>query len=349
MQANIASRAALAIAALSATLGAHAAPLYHLVDLGPVDWPTGVNGKSQVAGDTEFRTPAVYKDGAWQTLKAPSGYAETTGINSGGSVSGSIFLKSPRQAVVWKPSGQRIEAPQVNPDDPQTNMSADGIADDGTLVGTAASPNGLPSFYNVVFRWKPGSAPENLGNPPDSRGATAAGINKKGQIIGQAVFDGTNFPGHAFLYTAGEWRDLGTFGGDTSTAVAINLKGQVVGCADIAHDTVHHHAFLYTDHQMVDLGAPAGTRSCALGIASDGTVGGTYIDDKKVSKAFIYQDGVRYDKVSPLTDADDSWRLYAITAVAPNGVMVGHGLSSQGLRAFMLQPVAQQAESTPAR
>ena len=173
----LSSRNALAIASLSMSLGAHAAPLYHLVDLGPVDWPTGVNSKSHVAGDTSFRTPAVYKDGAWQTLKAPEGYAETSGINGGGSVCGSIFRSSPGQAVVWKPSGQRITAPQVNPADPETDMSAEGIADDGTVVGTAASPNGLPSFDNFVFRWKPGSAPENLGNPPESHGATASGIN----------------------------------------------------------------------------------------------------------------------------------------------------------------------------
>ena len=114
-----------------------------------------------------------------------------------------------------------------------------------------------------------------------------------------------------------------------------------MGCADTDGQGYNHHAFLYADHAMTDLGAPEGTRSCAHGIASDGTIGGSYIDDKKISKAFIYKDGVRYDKVSQLTDADASWRLYSITAVAPNGVMVGHGWSSEGLRAFMLQPVSQ--------
>ncbi|MBV9035607.1 MAG: DUF3466 family protein, partial [Acidobacteriaceae bacterium] len=57
---------------------------------------------------------------------------------------------------------------------------------------------------------------------------------------------------HAFLYSSGQMRDLGTLGGSSSSGYAINDTRQVVGGAGISTPSVSH-AFLYSNDQMYDL------------------------------------------------------------------------------------------------
>ena len=55
----------------------------------------------------------------------------------------------------------------------------------------------------------------------------ANAINAAGQVVGEAATaDGAT---HAFLYTDGKMKDLGTLHGGNSRAYGINAAGQVVG------------------------------------------------------------------------------------------------------------------------
>jgi probable HAF family extracellular repeat protein len=57
---------------------------------------------------------------------------------------------------------------------------------------------------------------------------------------------------HAFLYSNGTMRDLGTLGGKYSHPNSMNARGQVVGTSSITGDG-SSHAFLYSDGTMMDL------------------------------------------------------------------------------------------------
>jgi probable HAF family extracellular repeat protein len=332
--------AATSASAMLALLGAaQAAPMYHVVDLGEALRPDAINAKGEVAGSTGANIPSVYRDGAWQELKLPRfGEGYTAAINAGGSVAGYTQFNGFAQAVVWKPSGKRVTIPQVDVS-PDADMWANDITDDGLVVGSVAPA----LFESYAFRWKQGSPPEAIGVPPGGSWADAVSANKRGQIVGQAVFPGTAKPGHAFLYDGGTWEDLGTLGGKNSHAKAINGLGHVAGCADTDGAGLdHQHAFLYTGQAMIDLGAPEGMHACAYGIASDDTVAGIAMDARKNSRAFIYKDGVLYDKLSQITDAGKAYHYSSVNAVAADGQMVveAYPANSGIMHVLVLQPVA---------
>jgi probable HAF family extracellular repeat protein len=316
-------RATSAAALIAFAAGAIAAPKYHLTDLGPAATPSGINKAQKVSGAlaASAPTPAEYASGAWKQLKTPQGGAETTGINATASISG-FMDRFPRTGVLWKPTGKLVKIPAVNPGDPHTGMTANGIADDGTVVGTATAPSGVP-YTTFAFSFSGGTV-TSLGVPPNGSTSDARAINSQGQIVGQAMFVDSVAPGHAFLYTSGNWKDLGALGGPSSVATAINSRSHVAGCADTSA-TGQPHAFLFRAGTLTDLGVPDGATSCATGIATDDTVIGTWVDSASQSHAFIYKDGVRYDKLGAITDAGNTWRYTSLNGVNPKGDIVGLG------------------------
>jgi len=78
----------------------------------------------------------------------------------------------------------------------------------------------------------------------------AFGINDSGQVVGYSRT--ATGESHAFLWTDGVMKDLGTLGGTNSVAFGINDSGQVVGYSITA--TGETHPFLWTDGVMQDLG-----------------------------------------------------------------------------------------------
>lgn len=76
-------------------------------------------------------------------------------------------------------------------------------------------------------------------------------INDLGQIVGDSN-SSKGGQAHAFVYSDGKMKDLGTlFKGGSSCACGINNRGQIVGLAYL--EEWNSHAFLYSDGKMVDL------------------------------------------------------------------------------------------------
>ena len=85
--------------------------------------------------------------------------------------------------------------------------------------------------------------------------SSAGGMNNVGQVTGYSgLFNGApEAMPHAFSYSNGQMRDLGTLGGSDSFGHAIDNAGQVTGYSLTTSDLANH-AFLYGEGQMRDLG-----------------------------------------------------------------------------------------------
>ncbi len=110
---------------------------------------------------------------------------------------------------------------------------------------------------------------------------TALGMNGLGQVVGYSA-------GHAFLYSNGVMKDLGTLGGISSQAYGINDAGIIGGNSFTAQGYVN--AFLYTSGALGNLGFSGSINS----INNSGTAVGT-LNGPAGFSAFQYSGGVMTD------------------------------------------------------
>jgi probable HAF family extracellular repeat protein len=133
----------------------------------------------------------------------------------------------------------------------------------------------------------------------------AVAINNHGQVVGDFVADGAGI--RPFLYSEGNFTDLGTLGGTFGVANAVNDAGSVVGNSSITGGG-QNHAFVYDDGVMTDL-APSAGASTANGINSRGQIVGT-MD----GRAFLYANGLMTD-LNTLISPDAGFLLVSGLAI----------------------------------
>ena len=123
-------------------------------------------------------------------------------------------------------------------------------------AGVAALPVGAAPTYSAT----------RLGTL-GGNGSSGNGINAAGQVTGFSYVTKWTPPNpdphtqwHAFVYSDGVMRDLGTFGGNFSSGTGINASGQVAGFAslnNLPYPLSAEHAFVYSNGVLMDLGALA--------------------------------------------------------------------------------------------
>ncbi len=126
------------------------------------------------------------------------------------------------------------------------------------LVGASINNAGqITGFYSgpgpccdVPFLYSNGQV-QTFGSSVYGKGLA---INDLGQVAGWTGSLLSQAGNHAFLYSGGQLKDLGTLGAvfDSSYAYGINNAGQVIGVSKTASG--FYHAFLYSNGHMTDLG-----------------------------------------------------------------------------------------------
>jgi probable HAF family extracellular repeat protein len=155
----------------------------------------------------------------------------------------------------------------------------------------------------------------------------AYSINDRGQVVGELEVQPFS---HAFLYSSGTTRDLGTLGSDPSSSVdSINDHGQIVGSAA-------GHAFLYSDGKMRDLGTLGGQSSTANCINNRGEVVGSSETANGGQVAFLYR-GCQMLDLNTLITPNSGPPLASATSINDAGQIVASA-STVG-RLFLLTPV----------
>ena len=247
----------------------------------------GINDSGKVAGEavnlaTGPEAVVWSKNGGVQILPADN-LAMADAINNGGDVAGNIdnghadnfaVMWSPRPSLHMIPLGVLWEFPTL-PDyatstasaiNSRSHVAGSSTAGEGTDPDTAVQLGIHAFLYRSGKMTDLGALALAKDGSDDSEGE---GINNLDQVVGisTTAIAAKNSQGqscsdcgvasHAFLWSAGKMKDLGTLAGIPgwdSKADGINDRGEIVGWSDSnVNGTSTHRAFLYIGGQMLNL------------------------------------------------------------------------------------------------
>jgi probable HAF family extracellular repeat protein len=246
----------------------------------------GINRSGQVVGASEINADLAYHAFLWSKGKMldlgtldPNDEeidSEALAVNDRGLAVGWSDVDAPSgdlasHAVLWSAGTQTDLGTFVGSGD--LSSEADDINNSGQVVGWSDISGGE---HMHAFMWSNGTMTD-LGTLGTYRDSYAVAINEAGQVVG-ASWSITSSGGrtrrvdHAFLWSDGTVRNLGTLGGESSYATDINDSGEAVGASQTRSG--RWHAFFWSRGKMFDLGALGAHDSGADGLNSSGDVVG---------------------------------------------------------------------------
>jgi probable HAF family extracellular repeat protein len=182
---------------------------------------------------------------------------------------------SAQRAYVWRPGREPVDVGSLG----GTWTLASEINDAGTVLGYSFTAG---NAWERNFLWRRGRMIDlgTLGGAGSPLNFPNSGrpdlLNERDQVAGTSFTAAGHM--HAFLWSDGHMRDLGTLGGDYSGAAGINDRGEVSGVSSTASG--EFHGFLWRDGTMIDLGALTGSPfSMAWPINDRGQVAGVHHSD----------------------------------------------------------------------
>ncbi len=159
-------------------------------------------------------------------------------------------------------------------------------------------------------------------------GAQVTGINDKEELTGYVETPGctgSHCTARAFVWSAGNLRDLGTLAGSSVRPEAINNKGDIAGTIEVASDhpaqcsssTAHSemHPFVYANGKTSDLGAPPGSCGMVLRLNDN--------DDALI--VYTHQNDAGHQ-----VDLSAGYRGGKVIALPGNGTLTAYELDASG-------------------
>jgi probable HAF family extracellular repeat protein len=326
---------------LGFSLQAHAAPWFHVVDLGKtgsVTSATAINDKGSLVTNDDNHQAFLWSAAGKPKELPPAfqyGTSYARAVNARNVVVGDAWNPDLgcTHAVTW--SKGVVHDLGTLASDPTAISRGMAINDKGVAVGVTVvdgDPVQLHAFLsgNGVMK--------DLGTLPGDTESGAAGINAAGHVVGYSVLAGA-FNRRGFLYKNGRMIDLGKFG--FANAVAINDQDVVAGQQIMAVPGGTTHALVYHAGTVTTLpfARPGDTAATAPGLNAQGDVVGASGTGLDQSVAYLYRAGVTTD-LNTVVDDPSLMRLLSAESINDAGAVVGIGLAPDGTyHAFELIPL----------
>jgi probable HAF family extracellular repeat protein len=306
------------------------------------------------AEDARFAGGALADSYQYTTIDPPgSTYSVASGINDNGQTVGYYFLNNYFGHVYACLYGHGV----LTAIDPPGGADAMATNAKGRILGDLTD-----HYIGKVFLYHEGKYTKIV--PPGINNSQAAGINDRGEIVGNTQSNGfiyshghysiihvsgslqtlatrINASGHradhAFLFSCGTYTTIDFPGSFFTLANGINEQGQIVGQFDMTKDTPPQ-GFLYSGGAHTILNVPGANGTAAIGINDLGQVVDNYWDASG-SHGFVYNGG-GYTSFDP----PNSFGTFP-HGINFEGQIVGEFSDGITTRAFLASPVGSSTPS----